>query len=83
MAVVPISQEDPSVASFRQVEGKLPADPPFRVLGDINRRSAPRLARTTAYLLDEDGFVRQVFPMSTYARANWWAILNEIDRLTP
>ena len=42
-----------------------------------------RYARTTGYLLDSEGVVRQVFPMETYNRPRWWAVLHEIDRLFP
>ena len=36
--------------------------------------------RTSAYLIDEAGLVRQVFPMEVYDRAPFHALLNEIDR---
>ena len=38
--------------------------------------------RTTAYFIDSEGVVRQVFPMLIHSRPSWDAILGEIERLT-
>ena len=55
----------------------------FELVADINRRKTKMLERTTAYLVDKKGIIRQIFPMEIYNRPQWWPILNEIDRLFP
>lgn len=54
--------------------------PSFEVLVDVERRATKAWGRTTAYLLDPSGVVRQVFPMTLRARPSWIAILAEIER---
>lgn len=39
------------------------------------------LDRTTAYLVDADGVVRQIFPMTIHHRPSWRALLGELDAL--
>jgi hypothetical protein len=56
-------------------------DPPFPLVADVGREQTERYEQTTAYLVDADGVVRQVFPMLTYARGSVRAILREVDRL--
>ncbi len=54
--------------------------PAFDVLVDVERRATKAWGRTSAYLLDPGGVVRQVFPMTLRARPSWRAILAEIER---
>lgn len=79
--VIALAQEDTDLASH----GKMPAgfDPPvpFDIVADLNRQDTPSYDRTTAYLIDKNGIVRQVFPTIIHARPSWKAILNEADRL--
>ncbi len=53
----------------------------FRILADLNRGKTTQLDRTTTYLVDRDGVVRQVFPAIIHMRPSWKAVLNEMDRL--
>ena len=59
----------------------LGGDPPFPLLADVGQKQTKRIEQTTAYLIDADGIVRQVFPMQTYARGALQAILREADRI--
>jgi hypothetical protein len=81
-AVVFVSLEDETLAEHDTIAEIFDDLPGFSVAAelDFDRATSP-LAYTTAYLIDPRGVVREVFPMETYARAPWWAILGEIDRL--
>lgn len=79
--IVAFSNEEPSFMAHTKVIGELGERPPYPILCDAKRKQTPRYERTTAYLVDRDGTVLQVFPMEIYDRPPWWAVLNEIDRL--
>ncbi|MDJ0840852.1 MAG: hypothetical protein QNK37_30350 [Acidobacteriota bacterium] len=53
----------------------------FKLAGALNWEGMDAWARTTGYLIDKTGVIRQVFPMETYNRPDWWSVLNEADRL--
>lgn len=55
--------------------------PEYPILVDVNREGTPRFERTTVYLIDEEGVVRQVLPMMTHMRATAGVLLAEMDRL--
>ena len=55
--------------------------PSFDIVADLNRKKTKRYHRTTAYLIDKTGVVRQVFPMLVHSRPSWKAILGEMDRI--
>ena len=79
LAAVAISQEDVDLPTFarmpRRFEGKFP------ILADPGRWRTKAIGRTTAYLVDPDGIVRQVFPMVITTRPSWNVVLGEFDRL--
>jgi hypothetical protein len=54
---------------------------PYEIMAGFNREKTPMYDRTTAYPIDKQGGVRQVFPILIHHRASWPAILNDIDRL--
>jgi len=78
-----VSQEDKEVSEekYRPFLARLQPVPYFDVLIDANRVATPTLDRTTAYLIDKQGVVRQIFPMIIHARPSWRAFLPEIERL--
>ncbi len=80
--VIAIAQEDETLEQFArfQSSGFDPA-PRFELAADLNREHSKAYDRTTAYLIDEKGIVRQVFPMLIHFRATWKTILGEIDAL--
>ncbi len=80
VAVIGVSNEERNLMAHTNVIGELGFLPEWDLVTDIGYRHNS-FARTTAYLLDTDGVVRQVFPMEIYDRPPWWAILNEVDRI--
>ncbi len=80
--VIAIAQEDTDLETHGQFLKKFSSPPPFDILADIGRKGAPRYDRTTAYLIDKKGIVRQVFPMLIHSRPTMSALLHELDRIT-
>ena len=79
---IAISQEDTSLENFGkfQKSGFDPA-PRFEIVADLNRAATQRYDRTSVYLIDTEGIVREIFPMLIHYRANWDGIIDEIARL--
>jgi alkyl hydroperoxide reductase subunit AhpC len=80
--VIAIAQEDKNLESHGKFLKSFKGDIPFAIVADLNREKTPKYDRTTAYLIDRKGIVRQIFPMLIHERASWQAILHEIDKLT-
>ena len=78
--VVAIAQEDESLEENGRILRNL-KEPPFDVVADIDREVTTTYDRTTAYLIDKEGVVRQIFPMLIHARPSWDAIVGEIETL--
>ncbi len=80
--VIAIAQEDKSVEEFASFYGAgFEPAPRFDAAVDVDRAKTAPYDRTSAYLIDKQGIVREVFPMLIHFRATWDAILGEIDRL--
>ena len=79
--VVAIAQEDKDLDSHGKILSKLSSVPRFKIVADLRGRTVGHYDRTSVYLLDRAGIVRQVFPMLIHTRGSWKAVLNEIDRL--
>lgn len=81
VVAVAVSQEDESLEEFArfQASGFEPA-PRFELVADLGREHTPRYDRTSATLIDEQGIVREVFPMLLRYRASWAPILDELGR---
>ena len=79
--VIAVSNEERNIAQHANMLNLLKGAPKCKLAADIGDRKTKRYERTTAYLIDKEGIVRQVFPMEIYRRPPWWAILNEIDRV--
>ena len=78
---IAVSQEDKDLKSHGRFLRKFEGSPPFDIVADLNRKDTSRYDRTTAYLIDKKGIVREIFPMLIHERASWQAILHEIDKL--
>ncbi len=78
--VVAISQEDTDLEKHAQFLQGL-EERRFEIVADLGRSATEAYDRTTAYLIDREGVVRQVFPMLIHTRPDWGAITAEIDRL--
>lgn len=80
---VAIAQEDVDLGEFATFYGAgFDAAPRFEAVADLNRAKTGRLDHTTSYLVDPNGKILQVFPMTVRFRAAWPTIFAEIDRLT-
>ena len=79
--VIAVSQEDTDLKSHGKFLNQFKEEPPFDIVADLKREKTKRYDRTTAYLIDKKGIVRQVFPMLIHERASWRAVLHEMDRL--
>lgn len=79
--VIAVAQEDKDLKSHGQILSHFKPKPRFEIVADLNREKTGQYKRTTAYLIDKQGVVRQVFPMLIHSRPSWYAILSEIDRL--
>ena len=80
--VIAVAQEDKDIKSHGKIYNRFKPAPWFDIVADINRAQTSAYKRTTAYLIDKQGRVRQIFPMLIHNRPSWRAILNEIDRIT-
>ena len=76
---IAISQEDTDLASFRKMPDRF--EGLFPILADLERQRTKSLDRTTAYVVDEQGIVRQIFPMIIHARPSWEVVLTELEGL--
>lgn len=79
--VIAVAQEDVDLEKHGNILTKFGGEPKFQIGADIGREETKKYDRTTAYLIDKEGRVRQVFPMLIHHRPSWKAILNEMDRL--
>ena len=79
--VIAIAQEDETLDEHGRMLDALKPAPRFDVVADLKREKTHAYDRTTAYLIDEQGVVRQIFPMIIHARPSWEVVLGEIERL--
>jgi len=79
--VIAVAQEDRDLESHAKFLERFPAPPPFDIVAYLGRAATKRYDRTTTYLIDRDGIIRQVFPQTVRERASWEAVLGEIERL--
>lgn len=77
--VIAVSQEDKDLASAAKFLDHFDGKPKFQIVADIGRKATPRYDHTTTYVIDKDGKVRQIFPGIVHARANWLAVLDEVQ----
>ena len=82
LRVIGLALEETDPADTKKFLKGVGESPPFPFVSDVGRKQTKRYEQTTAYLIDANGVVRQVFPMQTYARGGVGALLREIDRDT-
>ena len=80
MRIIAISQDDLSLEKFADILPRF-KNSGITIAADIGYVNHREYARTTSYLVDERGIIRQIFPMEVYGRAPTWALLNEMDRI--
>jgi len=80
--VIAVAQEDKDLKSHGRMLSKLGSQLPFDVVADIGRKQTLRYDRTTSYLIDKHGVVREIFPALIHMRPTWRAILTRIDAMT-
>jgi len=79
--VIAVAQEDEDLESHAKFYKHFEGGPRFEIVADLGRTSTPRYDRTSTYLIDPDGIVRQIFPQTVRHRASWSAVLNELKRM--
>ena len=80
--VVALSQEDQSLEPYGPFLARFGDDGPrFEIVCDLGREETPAYDRTTAYLIDKAGRVREIFPMIIHARPSWKIVLREVLEL--
>lgn len=80
--VIAVSQEDTDLKTHAKfLTAFRDGNPPFDIVADLNREKTKRYDRTTTYLIDRDGVVREIFPASVRTRPDWRAVLNRIDEM--
>jgi len=79
--VIAVAQEDTTMAGHGKMLKSFKQTPRFHVVADLGRKKTKRYDRTTAYLIDKEGIVQQIFPMLIHARPTWKAILGEVEKL--
>ena len=83
LSVIGLALEEKNAADTKRFVPSMGGDTPFPLLSDVGREKTQGYEQTTAYLIDAEGIVRQVFPMQTYARGSLQAILREAERVLP
>ncbi len=76
---VAVSQEDTELEAFAKMPKRL--GDRLQILADLKREKTPFLDRTTAYLVDKEGIVRQIFPMIIHARPSWDVVIDELKKM--
>ena len=78
--VIAIAQEDRDLESHGKFYKHFKPKPRFELAADFSRAETQRYERTSTYLIDKEGVVRQIFPQLIHHRANWNALLREMKQ---
>lgn len=78
---IAIAQEDKDLETHGKFLTGFDSKPPFPIVADLGRAQTQRYDRTTTYLIDKKGVVREVFPGTVRTRPSWKAVLNRMDEL--
>ncbi len=79
--VIAIAQEDRDLESHGKFHRNFKPEPRFKLCADFQRKDTERYERTSTYLIDKQGVVRQIFPQLIHFRADWDALLRETRRV--
>ena len=69
--VIAVAQEDTTMNKHNRIRKNFKPRPRFQLAADLGRNHTSHYDRTTAYLIDKKGIVRQIFPMLIHARPSW------------
>jgi peroxiredoxin len=83
IVVIAVAQEDKDLEGHAKFRQHFQPEPRFELAADFDKTDTKRYERTSTYLIDKTGVVRQVFPQMVHHRATWKAILNEADGVLP
>ena len=78
--VVAVTSEERTMEEHAKIAHHLEVAPRFEHAPDFGYRATRAYERTASYLIDEQGIVREIFPMEIYGRAPWWSVLAGLDR---
>jgi peroxiredoxin len=78
---VAISQEDTDLESAKKFLRHFEGSPRFVIAADFGRAKTGRLSRTTTYVVDSKGVVREIMPALVRTRPSWDAVLGVVDGL--
>jgi peroxiredoxin len=81
VTVIAVSQEDKDLETHGRFYKHFKPAPRFEIVADLKREKTQRYRRTTTYLIDKQGVVREIFPAIIHKRPSWRAVLNRIDEL--
>ena len=80
--VISVAQEDKDLESHGKMLKRIRvSDPQFIIAADIGHKTSTAFDRTSVYLIDADGVVREIFPMLIRQRASWEPVLRAMDAL--
>jgi peroxiredoxin len=79
--VIAIAQEDTDLPSHGKLVKRFQPQPKFKIAADVDGKTLAHYDRTTAYLIDKNGKIREIFPMPIHVRPRWEAILSRIDEI--
>ena len=78
VSILGVSQEDDDLDKARRMHASLGGgELPLELAFDLGREATDAFDRTTAYLIDRDGIVQQVFPMIIHSRPSGVVLLKE------
>ena len=77
--IVAVTSEERNMDEHALIANHFEEPPPFQHAPDIGRKATAAYERTSSYLIDKQGIVREVFPMEIYGRAPWWSVLRGMD----
>lgn len=78
---IAVAQEDTDLESHAKFLRHFDPGPRFELACDVGRVATAKYERTSTYLIDRDGIVRQEFPSLIHHRPDWTSILGELDRM--
>ncbi|MEQ8767007.1 MAG: hypothetical protein RL885_24045 [Planctomycetota bacterium] len=78
---VAVAQEDKSLEEHAKFYANFGDDRPFAIVADLEGVTLESYRRTTTYLIDRSGIVREIFPGSVRLRPSWLAIRNRFAEI--
>ena len=79
--VIAVAQEDTELDLHARMLKRFGPDRAFEVVADLNREVTLDWDRTTTYLIDTEGVVREIFPAMIHMRPSFRSVLNRLDEI--